>query len=50
MNYLDEHNFFDEGEEMLPKYDTVQVTKFLHFETFANLTGTCLEDMQKLNP
>lgn len=50
MNYLDEHNFFDEGEEMLPKYDTVQITKFLHFETFANLTGSCVEDLQRLNP
>jgi len=50
MNYLDEHNFFVDGEEMLPKYDTIQVTKFLHFETFANLTGACLEDLQRLNP
>lgn len=50
MNYLDEHNFFDEGEELLPRYDTLQVTKFLHFETFANLTGTCVEDLQRLNP
>jgi len=50
MNYLDEHNFFDEGEEMLPTYDTLQVSKFLHFETFASLTGTCVEDLQRLNP
>jgi len=50
MNHLDEHNFFDEGEEMLPHYDTLQVSKFLHFETFANLTGACLEDLQRLNP
>lgn len=50
MNYLDDHNFFVDGEEMLPKYDTIQVTKFLHFETFANLTGACLEDLQRLNP
>lgn len=50
MNYLDEHNFLDEGQEMLVKHDTVHVKKFLNFETFANLTGTCLEDLQKLNP
>jgi len=50
MNYLDEHNFFDEGEEMLPKYDTVQIKKFLNFETLASLTGTCVEDLQRLNP
>jgi len=50
MNYLDEHNFVDEGSERLVSSDTINVTKFLHFETFANLTGTCLEDLQKLNP
>jgi membrane-bound lytic murein transglycosylase D len=50
MNYLDEHNFFVDGEEMLPTYDTIQISKFLHFETFASLTGTCLEDLQRLNP
>jgi membrane-bound lytic murein transglycosylase D len=50
MNYLDEHNFFDEGEEMLPLSDTLKISKFLHFETFANLTGTCVEDLQRLNP
>lgn len=50
MNYLDEHNFLDEGEEMLVTSDTLRVRKFLHFETFANLTQTCLEDLQRLNP
>lgn len=50
MNYLEEHNFFDEGEEMLLKHDTVQITKFLDFETFAELTGSCVEDLQRLNP
>jgi membrane-bound lytic murein transglycosylase D len=50
MNHLDEHNFFDEGEEMLVRSDTLHVKKFLNFETFANLTGSCVEDLQKLNP
>lgn len=50
MNYLEEHNFFDEGEEMLPNYDTLQIKNFLNFETFASLTGTCVEDLQRLNP
>ena len=50
MNHLEEHNFFDEGEEMLVRSDTLQVKKFVHFETLANLTGSCLEDLQKLNP
>jgi membrane-bound lytic murein transglycosylase D len=50
MNYLDEHNFLDEGEEMHVASDTLRVTQYLHFETFAQLTGTCIEDLQKLNP
>jgi membrane-bound lytic murein transglycosylase D len=50
MNYLDEHNFIDEGDERHVRSDTVHVKKFLNFETFANLTGSCLEDLQKLNP
>lgn len=50
MNYLDEHNFVDEGDERLVVSDTIHVRKFLNFETFANLTGSCLEDLQKLNP
>jgi membrane-bound lytic murein transglycosylase D len=50
MNYLDEHNFVDEGSERLVTSDTIHVNNFLHFETFANLTGVCLEDLQKLNP
>jgi membrane-bound lytic murein transglycosylase D len=50
MNYLDEHNFYNVGDEVLIPYDTLVVKKFLHFNTFANLTGVCLEDLQKLNP
>jgi membrane-bound lytic murein transglycosylase D len=50
MNYLDEHNFYAEGEEMLVVADTVHVNKFLNFETFAALTDVCLEDLHKLNP
>jgi membrane-bound lytic murein transglycosylase D len=50
MNYLDEHNFYNEGEEMPVVADTIMVNKHLHFETFAAMTGTCLEDLQKLNP
>lgn len=50
MSYLDEHNFYNEGEEMLVTSDTLHVKKYLHFETFANLTNACLEDLQRLNP
>lgn len=50
MNYLDEHNFIDEGQEMLVHADTLHVKKFLNFETLASLTGSCVEDLQRLNP
>lgn len=50
MNYLDEHNFINDGEEMLVHSDTLHVNKFLNFETLAALTGSCVEDLQKLNP
>lgn len=50
MNYLDDHNFYDIGRESQMPHDTIIVNKFLHFNTFANLTGICLDDLQKLNP
>lgn len=50
MNYLDDHNFYDIGRESTMPHDTLTVKKFLHFNTFANLTGVCLDDLQKLNP
>jgi membrane-bound lytic murein transglycosylase D len=50
MNHLEDHNFFDEGEERLVRYDTLHVRKFVNFETLAALTGSCLEDLQRLNP
>ena len=50
MNYAAEHNIVETAREELLTNDTLQVKKFLHFETFANLTGTCVEDLQKLNP
>ena len=50
MNYLEEHNFIDAENEMPMPYDTLHVNSYLHLETFANLTGVCLEDIQKLNP
>lgn len=50
MNYLDDHNFYGVSSEILMPHDTLVVSKFLHFETFASLTGVCVEDLQKLNP
>lgn len=50
MNYLPEHNFIEHEQEMLMPYDTVMVNKYVHFNTLANLTGICLDDLQLLNP
>jgi membrane-bound lytic murein transglycosylase D len=50
MNYLDEHNFYSDGEEMPVVADTLHVTNFINLETFASLTNTCIEDLHKLNP
>jgi membrane-bound lytic murein transglycosylase D len=50
MNHTEEHNLVEMAKEEVPPHDTIHVKQFLHFETFANLTGTCLEDMLRLNP
>lgn len=50
MNYYDKHNFTDFEQEMWTPFDTISVNKFFHFETFAALTGSCAEDLQRLNP
>lgn len=50
VNYAEHHNLAITAKEKLPVYDTLIVNQFLHFETFASLTGTCLEDLQRLNP
>ncbi len=50
MNYLEEHNFIDGEHEVVMPYDTMHVNTFVHLETLAQLTGSCLEDFQRLNP
>jgi len=50
MNYADKHNLLETAREELPRSDTLAIKQFVHFETLASLTGTCLEDLQKLNP
>ncbi len=50
MNHTAEHNIVETVREELMPHDTIHVKKFLHFATFASLTGTCLGDLQKLNP
>ena len=50
MNYAEEHNMSEPALERVIPHDTVHVKKFLHLDTFANLTGTCTEDLLQLNP
>ncbi len=50
LNHAEEHNIIEPYKEELLPNDTLLVTHYLHFETFAKLTGTCLEELQKLNP
>jgi membrane-bound lytic murein transglycosylase D len=50
LNYTEQHNLVETAREVIPPYDTLAVNQYLHFETLAKLTGTCLEDLQKLNP
>jgi membrane-bound lytic murein transglycosylase D len=50
VKYAPQHNLFESATEEVIPHDTIQLKQFLHFETFANLTGTCLEDLQRLNP
>jgi membrane-bound lytic murein transglycosylase D len=50
MNYLSEHNFIMGQQESLPPSDTLMVRRYLHLPTLAVATGTCLNDILKLNP
>jgi membrane-bound lytic murein transglycosylase D len=50
LNYAEHHNLLETAREELLPHDTLAIKQFVHFETLASLTGTCLEDLQKLNP
>lgn len=50
MNYAEQHNLYESPDTPLVAHDTLLVNRFLHFETFANLTGANMDDMLKLNP
>lgn len=50
INYAEEHNMADLEPEVPMPHDTIAVRQYLHLETLANLTGTCLEDLHQLNP
>jgi len=50
-NFQEEHNFYiDDYKDYLPESDTILVNDFLYFKTFADLTGICPEDIERLNP
>lgn len=50
MSYAEEHNLADLAPEVTMPHDTVMVRTYVHLETFAKLTGTCLDDLHTLNP
>jgi membrane-bound lytic murein transglycosylase D len=51
INYAEEHNFYIEDyREYMPEMDTLIVNDFLYLKTFADLTNTCAEDLEKMNP
>lgn len=50
MTYAEQHNLLETVREEFPPYDTLAINHHLHLGTLAKLTGTCLEDLQKLNP
>ena len=51
INYSEDHNFYiDDYKEYLPEKDTLMVNDFLYLKTFADLTNTCSDDLEKMNP
>jgi membrane-bound lytic murein transglycosylase D len=50
LNHAPEHNLFVDGTEELLRNDTLMVKGYLHLETLAKLTNSCLDDYRKLNP
>lgn len=49
-NYAKNYNLFETPEAPWVPYDTLTINHFLHFETFASLTGSNVDDMIRLNP
>ena len=50
MNYAEEHNLFEPFSEQYPPIDTIKINTYLNVETLAKLSGSCLEEIQFLNP
>lgn len=50
LNFAAEHNLLVDEPEMLPAYDTIMVSQYLHLETLCNQLNVCLDDVLNLNP
>jgi membrane-bound lytic murein transglycosylase D len=50
LNYSPNHNLYVTDKERSIPSDTLLVNQFLHFETFASLTGANMDELVKLNP
>lgn len=50
LHFTDEHNLFETAREELMPMDTLQLSQSIHLETLAQLTGSCVEDIRRLNP
>lgn len=50
LNYADLHNLSATDIEQPIASDTLKVNQFLHFETFAHLTGSDVNELVRLNP
>ncbi|MTI29359.1 lytic transglycosylase domain-containing protein, partial [Xanthovirga aplysinae] len=50
MNYLPEHNLYEEAEEYILASDTIHVSQYLHLKTLAEQIGLCPDELQGLNP
>lgn len=50
MNHAEEHNLFPSEREYFMSFDTILVSQYLHFETFANQLNFCVDDLLRLNP
>jgi len=50
VNHAEDHNLFEEAREQRMPADTLHIKRFTNLETLASLTGTCLEDIHRLNP
>lgn len=50
LQHAADHNLFPESKDMLPAFDTIRVSQYLHLETLASQLNACLDDILNLNP